>query len=89
VVCKTHGFLALNRGPRTSLAAESRADLYLAHVSSREKYKMKKEIMPDSVCGMGLVCTCMAYCLPCGGGVLEEGTPVPSPPGAASPLLTS
>jgi len=52
-----YGFLTLNHGPRTSLAAESRTDLYLAHVSSREKYEVKKEIMRGSVCGMGLVCT--------------------------------
>jgi len=38
-----YGFLTLNRGPRTSLEAESRADLYLSHVSSSEKYKVKKE----------------------------------------------
>jgi len=43
--------------PPLKVAAESRADLYLAHVayvSSREKYELKKEIMPDSICGMGL-----------------------------------
>jgi len=50
---QTHGFLAHIRGPRTSLAADTRADLYLAHASSREKYNVKKEIMPDSVRGMG------------------------------------
>jgi len=43
--------MAFNGGTSLSVLAELRSDLYTAHVSPREKYKLKKEIMPDSVCG--------------------------------------